>query len=184
MPPSASDPVDVHLVQRMAAGDSEALGQLYDRHAALLLSIGMRVLGERQAAEDLVHDVMMEAWRKAADYDPSRGAVRAWLVLRCRSRALDRRAALPRARWVPLDEVGGEALAAQPPTVAAAEDTERVRAALAELPEAQREVLELAFWSGLSSAEIAARVEAPIGTVKSRMRLGLTTLRGALGVAS
>lgn len=181
MPP-VLDPVDLHLLQRMAAGDPDALGQLYDRHVDVLLAIAVRILGERQAAEDLVHDVLMEAWRKAGDYDPSRGSVRSWLILRCRSRALDRRQAIPRARWVPLDTAGGAEL----PSAAApdpGEDTERVRAALDALPEAQRQVLELAFWAGLSSAEIAARVDAPVGTVKSRMRLGLATLRGALGVA-
>lgn len=181
MPPSASDPVDLQLVRRMAAGDSEALGQLYDRHAELLLAIGVRILGERQSAEDLVHDVMMEAWRKAGDYDPSRSSVRGWLVLRCRSRALDRRQALPRARWVPLDEATPQALVSPPP--AAGEDTDRVRAALDGLPEPQRQVLELVFWAGLSAPEIAARLDTPVGTVKSRVRLGLTTLRGALGVA-
>lgn len=183
MPSIVPEHDDVLLVRRMAAGDGEALGLLYDRHAAVLLAVGMRILGDRQAAEDLVHDVLMECWRKAGDYDPSRSSVRTWLILRCRSRALDRRGSAPRTRTVALDDLGAVELASPAPA-AASGDTERVRAALDALPEVQRQVLELAFYSGLSSAEIAAQMGAPIGTVKSRTRLGLATLRGALGVAS
>ena len=179
----ASDIGDVALVQRMASGDGDALGQLYDRYATVLLAIGLRILGERQGAEDLVHDVFMEAWRKSAAYDPSRASVRTWLILRCRSRALDRRSAAPRTRTVSIETVTGLDPASPAPT-AETNDADRVRAALDALPDAQRQVLELAFFAGLSSTEIAAQVGAPVGTVKSRTRLGLHALRGALGVAS
>src|SRR5215510_10120109 len=95
--PSAADaPDDAALVAAAARGDKPALGVLYDRHARLLLAVGLRILGDRGAAEDVLHDVFLEAWHQAAAFDPARGSVRAWLVTRMRSRALDRRATVSR----------------------------------------------------------------------------------------
>src|SRR5882724_11510868 len=88
-PPGEDDAEDAALVRAMAAGDRAALATLYDRHAALLLGLALRIVGERRDADDLLHDVFLEAWRTAKDFDPSRGRVRTWLAIRMRSRALD-----------------------------------------------------------------------------------------------
>src|ERR1041385_7882142 len=88
-PPGSDDAEDESLVAAMAAGDRAALATLYDRHAPLLLGLALRILRERRDAEDLLHDVFLEAWRTAKDFDPNRGRVRTWLAIRMRSRALD-----------------------------------------------------------------------------------------------
>ena len=93
---------DAELVGRMARGDRSALGALYGRHAGRLLGLLLKILGDRAESEDLLHDVFLEAWRRAGDYSAERGSVAAWLVLRARSRAIDRRRSVPRARSVPL----------------------------------------------------------------------------------
>lgn len=174
-------PSDETLLQRMASGDRSALALLYDRFAPQLLGVAVRLLSNRDAAEDLVHDVMLEVWRQAADYSPQRGTVRTWLLVRLRSRALDRLRAPTYNRVVPLDELATEPAA---PLVADQSDLGRVRAALDALSRDQRAVLDLAYFEGLSSSEIAGRIGVPIGTVKSRTAAALAQLRVALGRAS
>jgi len=170
---------DEALVQAMANGDREALGCLYDRYASILLAVGQQLLAARREAEDLVHDVLLEAWRRAGDYDARRGTVRAWLVMRTRSRALDRRRSAGAQRTVPLaDERMAEAVGDEDPSLAS--DRARVRRALESLPDDQRRVIELGYFEGLSSSEIATRLSAPIGTVKSRVAAALAKLRIAL----
>lgn len=165
----------------MAAGDSESLGDLHDRYAGLLLATGVRILGNRREAEDLVHDVLMEVWQKSADYDPERGSVRTWILVRLRSRALDRCRRAGRFRVETLEESDlddlGQARGEEPGQRL---DHARVRRALLELPAAQRQVLELAYFDGLSATEIAERLAVPVGTVKSRTAAGLAKLRAAL----
>lgn len=178
---SQGNEADAELVRSVAKGDRAALAQLYDRFAPILLAVATRILGERREAEDLLHDVFLEVWRQAADYDAARGSVRAWIMIRLRSRALDRRKSAGVARSVPLDaaehvddrEVGGE-----DPTFGP--DRAAIRRALATLPEEQRTVLELGYFEGLSSSEIAARIEAPVGTVKSRVAAALAKLRAGM----
>lgn len=175
------DDGDAGLLARVADGDRQSLARLYDRYAAGLLAIGQRLLKDVREAEDLLHDVFLEVWRQAADYDPARGSVRGWLLLRMRSRALDRLKSAGARRVVsieerPLDEE--PRAAGHDPTGAL--DGERLRRALAELPPQQREVLELGYFEGLSSSEIAARIAAPIGTVKSRVAAALSTLRAGI----
>jgi RNA polymerase sigma-70 factor (ECF subfamily) len=166
----------------MARGDASALGALYDVYAPLLLALAQRILGSRSEAEDLVHEVFLEAWRHAADYDSERGTVRAWLVLRTRSRALDVRKSAAVARTVRVgDSTWFEQLAGSGDGLAPSPDRERVRRALLNLPEEQRAVLLLGYFEGLSSSEIAERMALPIGTVKSRVAAGLSRLRAALG---
>jgi RNA polymerase sigma-70 factor, ECF subfamily len=164
----------------LLAGDRDCLAQLYDRHAAVLLAVGRRILGDQREAEDLVHDVFLEAWNKAGDYDERRGTVRAWLLLRMRSRALDRRkaAAFSRRADAP-DEEQVSAAGRCDEDPALTPDRARVRRALDELPLEQRQVLELGYFEGLSSSEIAARLKAPIGTIKSRVAAALAKLRVA-----
>jgi len=184
---SVDDKVDAHLVSGAAAGDRDCLAALYDRYAPALLAIGRRILGDRREAEDLLHDVFIEVWRQAGDYDQSRGSVRAWLLMRMRSRALDRRKAAVFSKRADLptpeavadavgDPVSGEDPALGP-------DRQAVRRALAQLPAEQRQVLELGYFEGLSSSEIAERVRAPIGTVKSRVAAALSKLRAAVEVS-
>lgn len=174
--PNDDAAVDAELVAAMAAGDRDALSQLYERHAGLLLGLAMRIVRDRREAEDLLHDVFLEAWRSAKDFDPKRGRVRTWLAIRMRSRALDLQKSARVSRNAGdsgLDALVDESLSASP-------DHARVRRALAELGPDQRKVLELAYFEGLSCTEIAARVEVPVGTVKSRIAAGLDRLRGQL----
>jgi RNA polymerase sigma-70 factor (ECF subfamily) len=170
------DAEDEALVTAMAAGDRGALATLYERHAALLLGLALRIVREKREAEDLLHDVFLEAWRSAKDFDPKRGRVRTWLAIRMRSRALDLQKSARVSRNTGdggLDLLVDEAEGASP-------DHRRVRTALAELGQDQRRVLELAYFEGLSCTEIAERVAIPVGTVKSRIAAGLDRLRSGL----
>jgi RNA polymerase sigma-70 factor (ECF subfamily) len=165
----------------MARGDAGALGQLYDRHAPSMLALTERIVGRAAEAEDLVHDIFLEAWRRAADYDEARGSVRAWLLLRTRSRAIDHQKSARVSR-----RAGGAAGAwlenlvdpASEPSLAP--DQARIRRVLLTLPLEQKTVLVLGYFEGLSSSEIAERLGIPIGTVKSRVAAALSQLRQAL----
>jgi len=168
--------LDAALVAKMASGDRDALATLYERHSGILLGLAMRIVRDRREAEDLLHDVFLEAWRSAKDFDPKRGRVRTWLAIRMRSRALDlqKSARVSRnAGDAGLDAVVDDNEGATP-------DHARIRAALADLGPDQRRVLELAYFEGLSCTEIAARVAIPVGTVKSRIAAGLDRLRTGL----
>jgi RNA polymerase sigma-70 factor, ECF subfamily len=172
------DAEDEALVVAMAAGDRAALAALYERHAGLLLGLALRIVREKREAEDLLHDVFLEAWRAAKDFDPKRGRVRTWLAIRMRSRALDLQKSARVSRNTGdagLDVMVDEAEGSSP-------DHARIRTALAELGQDQRKVLELAYFEGLSCTEIAERVAIPVGTVKSRIAAGLDRLRIGLVV--
>lgn len=182
LPPSnTARPVvdDSDLVAALVAGDRNALAALYDRHAGVLLTLATRILGDANQAEDLVHDVFLEAWHRAAEYDPTRGSLRAWLVVKTRSRALDQR--IRRRRFQ--DAVARSAEASDgivdgdPGTRI---EGARVRHMSAALPPDLVTVLDLAYFEGLSCSEIAVRVGVPIGTVKSRLARALGNLREAL----
>lgn len=175
------DEADIALIQAMAGGDRAALAALYDRHAATLLALGLRILKNRGEAEDLLHDVFLEVWRSAGAYDLKRGRVRTWLVIRMRSRALDVVKSARVSRRSGDDAVIERVVGDDDPS--ATPDQARVRRALAEVPADQRAVLELAYFDGLSCSEIATRLAVPIGTVKSRLAAGLAKLRHTLGAA-
>ena len=168
---------DIACIFRVAGGDQAALGELYDRHGAALLALGARVLRDRHEAEDLLHDVFVEVWQKAATYDPARGSVRAWLAIRMRSRALDRvRAPLrTRARAIGDDL---DRIASVPPVEST--DASSVLRKLASLPPEQQSVLLLGYFDGQSCSEIAESEGVPVGTVKSRMAAALSKLRAQL----
>jgi RNA polymerase sigma-70 factor (ECF subfamily) len=171
------DAEDAALVAAMAAGDRSALAALYERHASLLLGLALKIVRERREAEDLLHDVFLEAWRSAKDFDPKRGRVRTWLAIRMRSRALDHQKSARVSR-----NAGDSGLEVLPDdSEAQSPDHGRVRAALASLGEDQKRVLELAYFDGLSCSEIADKIKIPIGTVKSRLAAGLARLREGLG---
>ena len=168
--------LDAELVAAMARGDRDAMAALYERHSGVLLGLAMRIVKNRREAEDLLHDVFLEVWRSAKDFDPKRGRVRTWLAIRMRSRALDlqKSARVSRnAGDAGLDVLVDDGDHASP-------DHARVRAALVDLGPDQRRVLELAYFEGLSCSEIAERVAIPVGTVKSRIAAGLDRLRNGL----
>jgi RNA polymerase sigma-70 factor, ECF subfamily len=175
-----ADADDAALVYAMADGDRSALAKLYQRHAPLLLGLALRIVRERREAEDLLHDVFLEAWRSARDFDPKRGRVRTWLAIRMRSRCLDHQKSARVSRNA--GDAGLEVVADEREQTSP--DHDRVRGALGGLGAEQRKVLELAYFDGLSCSEIAARIAVPIGTVKSRLAAGLRALRARMGGAT
>lgn len=186
---STSETPDPALLERMTQGDASALGQLYDRHAKGVYSLALRVLRNPQDAEDVVQEVFAQSWRIASRYDPSRASVSGWLTMQAKSRAIDRLRGRQSRHAHIQDAQDGFADRADPaagPDVFAvqADDTRRVRLALLALPALQRSAIELAYYEGLTHAEIAGRLEQPLGTVKTRIRQGLLTLRGALSSAA
>jgi len=174
--PQAED--DAQLIRRAQTGDAAAMGVLYDRYAARLFALALRVLGSRPAAEDLLHDVFFEAWHRVREYDHEKGSVRTWLFMRLRSRALDR---LGRAdvRLEVLDEAGIDACEAWGDPD---HDMDRIALgrALDHVDPSVRQVIELTYFDGHTAAEIAARLGIPSGTVKSRLARGLEVLRAFL----
>ena len=192
---SASDPSvdDVQLVARIAAGDEQALGALYDRWGVSVHTLAYHLLGDEDEAEDAVEETFWQAWRQAGRFDAARGAVSTWLSTIARSRALDRLRARRRRAEESADapaarsETGRAPLADKPSRIGNPErDSERaersrdIAAALSTLPPEQREVIELAYFGGLSQTEIAAKISQPLGTVKTRARLALEKLRAPL----
>jgi RNA polymerase sigma-70 factor (ECF subfamily) len=180
------EPSDETLLAAIAAGHSDALGQLYDRYSRLAIAVAYRVLGEHGAAEDTVQDAFLAVWRRVDSFDAGRGTARSWLLTIVRNGAIDRRRGR-HARALQdsaLDDhafrlaTDGEETFA---VVASSVEAESVRDALATLPPEQREAIELAYFGGLTHQEISERTGAPLGTIKGRMRLGLHKLRAGLG---
>lgn len=179
--PPADQLDDARLVLALAGGDRQALGVLYDRHCAALLGLATKFLSDRKEAEDVVHDVFIEAWTKAADFDPARGSVRAWLALRTRSRCLDRLKSARVRRSAPLEEGALERRPAGPaydPELALVRG--RVRQAVAQLPDGHRAVLIAAYFGGMTCTEIAEAQGLALGTVKSRLAAARAKLEVAL----
>jgi RNA polymerase sigma-70 factor, ECF subfamily len=167
----------------LAKGDETALAGLYDRHATGVYSLALRILQDVGDAEDIVQEVFTQAWRQASRYDARRGAVAAWLLTMARTRAIDRlRARRARTKDVIDDAVAdvSDPLALPDAVLVSGEQVTRVRAALSQLPILQRAALELAYYEGLTHAEIAERLEEPLGTVKTRIRSAMIKLRDAL----
>ncbi len=178
---------DVALIRRMCEADEAALGALYDRWSRSVYSLVVQVLKDPDEAEDIVEETFWQAWRKAASYEPSRGAVSTWLLTIGRRKALDRLRSRARQREASLEEESGFAnlLSSAPDPAQLAEGAERradLAAALSELPVEQRRVLELGYFSGLSQSEIAEAIGEPLGTVKTRMRLAMQKLREPLAM--
>jgi len=171
--------LDRACIERLLAGDTSAMEELYDRHNDLLYSLVRRIVMIASEAEDVIQETWLHAWRSAGSYDASRGSVGAWLVTVARSRAIDRvRSEGTRRRTREAVEAEPQGTVAPDPLATAAETQrrERVRAALGQLSPQHQEVLDLAYFGGLSQAEIAARMSAPLGTVKSWTRQALARL--------
>jgi RNA polymerase sigma-70 factor (ECF subfamily) len=185
MPTKATD--DLTLMRAIAAGDAAALRELYDRHSPLMMGLALRILGDRMAAEDLLIDVFWEVWRKADRYNAARSNPLSYLLMLTRSRAIDRRRSGARQRDLAGRSSVGDGPETGLPAAPAAEGPlgnamcnelcQRVRAAMARLDAAQRQAVELSFFDDLSHSEIAARLNKPLGTVKTNIRQGLIHLR-------
>jgi len=178
---------DEELMELVDAGDTRAFEVIFDRHAGAGYSLALRMCGRRALAEDIVQEAFLSLWRSGSGYDRARGSVRSWVLSAVHNRAVDalRRTGAKTGRDVS-DEGIAERLPAREATDAEVErrdESRRVRAALDELPPDQRQVIELAYFAGLSHSQIAEMLDLPPGTVKGRMRLGLTKLRQALGEA-
>ncbi len=171
------------VVRRLAAGDESALARLYESHGSAALRVAYRVTRETSLAEDAVQEAFLELWRSAAAFDPARASVRSWLCVLAHRRAVDivrreaRRRATDEQPVVEPDSYTAEEL------VILRYDQRRVQAALHELPQPQREVLELAYWGGLSQSQLATRFGVPLGTIKSRTFAALEALQVALVAA-
>lgn len=174
----------IALVQRIAKNDQSALATLYDETNRLAYGLILRVLGDASVAEEVLLDVYTQIWRQAANYDTGRGSPIAWLMTIARTRAIDRLRSgwQDRQRKEPLDLLNDrETSVASPEEATVASERQKfVRAALSSLTPEQREVIELAYYGGLSHSEIALKLNQPLGTVKTRTRLGMMKLREAL----
>ncbi|HEY3757677.1 MAG TPA: sigma-70 family RNA polymerase sigma factor [Opitutaceae bacterium] len=179
--------IDAALVRRMAAGDKGALAELYDRFSRPLFTTALTILSDAAEAQDIVHDVFMVLWEKAARFEADRGSAFSWAVTLTRNRSIDRLRARRRrtalleksapsdlgyeSHW-PEDGAGAKAVAG--------DEAQAVRVAVATLPKEQKHAVELAFFSGLTQQQIAEELREPLGTVKARIRRGLLKLRETL----
>jgi len=181
---TSPDPEPAALIARCAQGDQNALAHLYDATAAQVNGLALRILADRETAEEITGDVYLQVWRQAASYDAQRGSPLAWLLTITRSRAIDRlRAAAGERKQTAPFELGLKTPSGEPDPEESTTLAQRgrvVRAALDRLSREQREAIELAFFRGLSHAEIADTLGAPLGTVKTRIRLGMCRLREVL----
>ena len=183
MQPEEAQIDDVALLKALAGKDEKAVSQLYDRYRVVLFGLLVRILNNREEAEDVLQELFLQVWHRAGDYDPNRGRPFTWLVTLARSRAIDRlRSVASRERVA--SESAREVTEEVSDAVADAVRSEQrgiVTSALSQLPEEQQKALVLAYFDGLTQSEIADRLGAPLGTVKTRMRAGMMKLREVLG---
>lgn len=179
---------DLEALVRMTRGDESGVADLYDRHATAVYSLALRIVRRPEDAEDVTQQVFTQAWRTSARFDQSRGVVAAWLLMMARSRAIDCLRRRNPARPGASDDERIAAIPDPDPSVeyavATREQVERVQQAIEALPVEQRLAVELAYYDGLTQSEIAARTSTPLGTVKTRVRSALQTLRTAVAAVS
>lgn len=182
---------DQELMHRVAEGDRDGFHELFRRHSSAALGLLVKILKRRDEAEEVLQEVFLEVWSGAGRYDGNRASVRGWILLRARSRALDRvrsrKARAERERGVHEAQIQHSGEDVAPVGTRRLEQEERSRqigSALDRLPEPQRQALEMAYFEGLTQAQIAERVDAPLGTIKSRVLLGMKKLRQTLGGSS
>jgi RNA polymerase sigma-70 factor (ECF subfamily) len=183
-PPTARDD---ELLARVARGDQEAFAELYDRYASVVFGVIRRVLRDPTQSEEVAQEVLVEAWRIAARYDPDRGSVRTWLCTMAHRRAVDRvrseQASRERIERIAHDQHNAEGDVVSD-AVTSRLERQQVRDALGTLTDLQREAIELAYYGGHTYREVSELLGAPLGTVKTRMRDGLIRLRDAMGVSA
>jgi RNA polymerase sigma-70 factor, ECF subfamily len=168
---------DTDLVSAIRSGDQSGMAALFDRYSSVLYSVALRVLGDTGAAEDVLQDVFMQLWRNPGSFDSSRGSLGAWLAVIARNRAID---ALRRRR--PESNLEDIVVSVAPDFAGDADRAriaEKVRGLLGGMPLPQRAALEMAYFEGMTHTEIAAKTGEPLGTIKTRIRAGLTSLRKA-----
>lgn len=173
-----------YLIQQVANRDREAFSQLYDHFSSPVFTLATRMLKVRSDAEDLLQEVFVQVWRQAANYSEDRGSPMAWIINIARSRAIDKIRSIRRMeKSFVLTEDPARAESTENVESSAAESEAKLamNSALANLPEAQRKVLELAYFDGLTQTEIAERLAEPLGTIKTRMRSGIQRLREIVG---
>jgi RNA polymerase sigma-70 factor, ECF subfamily len=172
---------DASLVAAIRHGDQEAMAELYDRYSSVVYAVALRVLGEAGAAEDVLQEVFMQLWRNPGAFDAGRGNLAPWLAVITRNRAVD---VLRKRR--PQSELEETSLSVYPDLAAEADRgrvSQKIRAALSQMPSQQRTALEMAYFEGYSHSEISGKTGEPLGTVKTRIRNGLLTLRKAVETA-
>jgi RNA polymerase sigma-70 factor (ECF subfamily) len=181
--PLSASAIDPKLMAHVLKGDQRAFSQLYDQSSSLLFSMAVRILGSREEAVELLQEVYFEIWRKVVRYDAGRGTPIAWLITLTRSRAIDRLRAR-RQTGGPLDSAPASHVEDRHPSPLDSHADRDLRSlvsgALADLPQPQQQAIELAYYEGLSHAEIAARLNQPLDTVKTRIKLGMSKLHDAL----
>lgn len=176
---------DSVLIENMMAGEEAALSRIYDRYAAMLLGMLIRILRDKGAAEEVLQDIFLQLWRNAGQFDSARGSLGAWLLVIGRNRAISRLRGRAN-REVLEEEEGAFANTFLSPQniedeASRAELRKSLTGALAELPVEQRQAVELAYFEGMTQSEIAARTGAPLGTVKTRVRTAMQSLKRILG---
>src|SRR5215471_3644373 len=176
IPVPADQTIAVNLIQKVANQDRDAFSQLYDRFSSLVFTLAMRMLKVRSDAEDLLQEVFVQVWRQAGNYSAERGSPEAWIINIARSRAIDKIRStrrMERSFVLTDDPARAESRDTVESAMGGSEVRLTVNSALANLPEAQRKVLELAYFDGLTQTEIADRLAEPLGTIKTRMRSGI-----------
>jgi len=171
-------PSDLALVTAIRSGDQAAMGALYDRYSSIVYAVALRVLQETGAAEDVLQEIFMQLWRNPGAFDASRGNMAAWLAVIARHRAID---ALRRRR--PESDIADVVVSVEPDLASDADRSramDKVRGALEAMPSPQRSALEMAYFEGLTHVEIAEKTGEPLGTIKTRIRAGLVSLRKVL----
>ena len=176
--------LDTALMEKVMAGDESAFSTLYDRYSPMLFGMLVRILQDSQAAEEVLQDIFLQLWRKPEQFDPSRGALPAWLTVIGRNRAISK------LRGRPTQEVLEQTEGFYANTLASSQNIEMeasrtqlldtLKLAMARLPEEQRQVIELAYFEGMTQSEIATRTGSPLGTVKTRVRTGMQSLKQLL----
>lgn len=175
------------LIRRIGTGDRQAFGEFYAQFSGLVYATALRVLADPADAEDVVQEVLFMLWEKSPMYDPSRGKPLTWVITMTRNKSIDRLRSLTRRRRLH-DEVqqefDGDGTAAQPEPFEDLDHSEKghvLRSAVFKLNQKQREVIEMAYFNGLTQQEIASRLSEPLGTVKARLRRGMLKLRQIIG---